>query len=67
MPDSPMILDLSTIKALLPKADLFHDIKQGFIAYTRKEAVIPPVGELLIPEVSGEVHIKYGYLSSIPN
>ncbi|MEM8892842.1 MAG: hypothetical protein AAGD28_32985 [Bacteroidota bacterium] len=62
----PLILKLEEIKRLLPEADLFKDIMRGFVAFTKGEAVIPPVGELLIPEHEGEVHIKYGYLKSAP-
>ncbi len=35
-------------------------IEAGFVAYSANQSVVPPVGELLMPE--GEVHIKYGYL-----
>lgn len=66
MSQAPLILDLEKINSLLPKADLFNDIMQGFVAFSKGEAVIPPVGELLIPEHEGEVHIKYGYLKSAP-
>jgi len=30
------------------------------VSYSRGEAVVPPVGELLLP--GGDVHIKYGYI-----
>ena len=66
MKHSPLILNTRAIKALLPQADLFADIREGFISFSKGEAVIPPVGELLIPEHEGEVHIKYGYLKSAP-
>jgi len=66
MSQSPLILNLEKIKSLLSEADLFGDISRGFIAFSKGEAVIPPVGELLIPEHEGEVHIKYGYLKSAP-
>ena len=66
MQQPPLILNLEEIKKLLPKANLFEDIKSGFVAFSKGEAVIPPVGELLIPEHEGEVHIKYGYLKSAP-
>ncbi len=40
--------------------DLVPAIEEGFVAYAQGQAVVPPVGELLLP--NGEVHIKYGYL-----
>ena len=52
------------ILAILPHLDLIPLIEQGFAAYSRGEAVIPPVGELLFEDPPGELHIKYGYLKS---
>ena len=54
------IIDLEKIKAVLPSLDLLPAIEEGFAAYSEGDAVVPPVGELLLDE--GEVHIKYGYL-----
>ncbi len=64
--NSPQLITLETIQSVLPQIDVFQAIKQGFIAYSKGEAVIPPVGELLFEEPPGEVHIKYGYIRSQP-
>ena len=40
--------------------EVMEAIEAGFVAYSANQSVVPPVGELLMPE--GEVHIKYGYL-----
>ena len=48
------------IERALVGLDLLPAIEAGFVAYSRGEAVVPPVGELLLP--GGEVHIKYGYI-----
>jgi ornithine cyclodeaminase len=48
------------MESILPKLDLLPAIEEGFRAYSAGEAVVPPVGELLLDK--GEVHIKYGYL-----
>lgn len=48
------------IRTVLPKLDLLTIIEEGFRAYSASEAVVPPVGELLLEK--GEVHIKCGYL-----
>lgn len=61
---TPVIIQLPEIKAALSQVDLFKDIETGFAAYSRGEAVIPPVGEMLFEEPPGELHIKYGYLKS---
>ncbi len=62
----PVTIPLDTIQSLLPQIDVFDTISQGFIAYSKGEAVIPPVGELLFEKPPGEVHIKYGYIQTAP-
>ena len=56
-------LSLKEIKAALPSVDLMSEIEEGFIAYSQGRAVIPPVGELVMQDPPGDVHIKYGYLT----
>ncbi len=56
------ILSLEQIKSVLPCIDLMGEIEQGFIAYSEGRAVVPPVGELILRDPPGDVHIKYGYL-----
>lgn len=56
------IIDLNQIKKILKSVDIIPAIEDGFIAYSRNEAVIPPVGELLFKKPPGDVHIKYGYI-----
>ncbi len=48
------------IARVLPGLDLLPAIEAGFAAYSRGEATVPPVGELLFAR--GEAHIKYGYI-----
>ena len=55
-------LSLKEIKAALPSVDLMAEIEQGFVAYSQGRAVVPPVGELVMQDPPGDVHIKYGYL-----
>ncbi len=57
------IITLEQIKAALPSVDLMGEIEAGFVAYSKGKAVVPPVGELVLTNPPGEVHIKYGYLS----
>ena len=54
------IYTLDQIKSVLPELDLIPAIEEGFQRYSAQQAVVPPVGELLLEK--GEVHIKYGYL-----
>lgn len=62
--NAPKIITLPQIKAALKDIDVFTDIENGFAAYSKGEAVIPPVGEMLFDNPPGELHIKYGYLKS---
>lgn len=56
------ILNLAEIKTALTSIDMLATIEAGFVAYSKRNAVIPPVGELLFERPPGELHIKYGYL-----
>jgi ornithine cyclodeaminase len=56
------LIELAEIEHALGSLDLIPAMEAGFIAYSRNRAVVPPVGELLLEDPPGEVHIKYGYL-----
>jgi len=56
------IIELDRIRAALRTIDVVRDIEEGFVAYSRGEVVVPPVGEMLFDEPRGEAHIKYGYI-----
>ena len=58
------ILTLEQIRTALPSVNLIEEIEKGFVAYSRGASVVPPVGELVLQDPPGEVHIKYGYLKS---
>jgi len=65
----PKIIDKAKIVATLknvPHADLITTIERSFVAYSSGEATVPPVGSLEFETPPGEVHIKYGYLTSSP-
>jgi ornithine cyclodeaminase len=59
-----LIATLAEIEQVLPKLDLLPAIEDAFARYSAGEAVVPPVGELLLP--GGDVHIKYGFLAGDP-
>lgn len=52
------VIAWAEIARVLPKIDLLPAIEAGFVSYSRGEATVPPVGELLFAR--GEAHIKYG-------
>ncbi len=58
------IIQLNEIESLLTEIDLMPAIESGFVSYSEGQAVVPPVGELLLDR--GEVHIKYGFIESQP-
>ena len=53
---------LQEIKKALKGVNLTPFIEKGFIAYSKGEVVVPPVGELLFDDPPGDTHIKYGYI-----
>lgn len=57
------IIGLEEIRRVLPSIDLVAEIEAGFVAYSRGQSVVPPVGELVMKDPPGEVHIKYGYIA----
>lgn len=60
--NTPLILQWSQIEPLLKNLDVNESMKNAFINYSKGLAVIPPVGELIIDDAPGDVHIKYGYI-----
>jgi ornithine cyclodeaminase len=58
----PVVVPLADIKAALEAVDPLPLIEAGFVAYSKGRAVVPPVGELILEDPPGEVHIKYGYI-----
>ena len=48
------------IDAALANVDVVSEVAQGFAAYSLGQVEVPPAGELLFPQNSGELHIKYG-------
>jgi ornithine cyclodeaminase/alanine dehydrogenase-like protein (mu-crystallin family) len=60
----PAIVPLAEIKAALAAVDPIPLIEEGFVAYSRGEAVVPPIGELVFDDPPGDVHIKYGYIKN---
>ncbi len=59
-----LIASLTEIERVLPGLDLQPAIADAFARYSAGEALVPPVGELLLER--GDVHIKYGCLRGDP-
>ena len=58
----PITLNWDQIEPLIAQMDISDAMKKAFIEYSNGNAVIPPVGELIMQQPPGEVHIKYGYI-----
>ena len=58
----PITLNWDQIEPLIAKMDISDAMRNAFIEYSNGNAVIPPVGELIMHQPPGEVHIKYGYI-----
>ena len=56
------IFNLSQIISVLKELHLIQEIEEGFVAYSKGQVVVPPVGELNFRNPPGDVHIKYGYI-----
>lgn len=59
------VVSLKEIHSVLGGIDLMPLIEEGFFQYSAGNAVVPPVGELLLE--GGDVHIKYGYIKDQPH
>lgn len=62
-----LLLDRREIERRLDGVDIISAIEAGFVAYSRRQAVIPPPGELIFDGADGETHIKYGYIKGEPH
>ena len=49
------------IEAAITPAAAIAAIEAGFVAFSRKEVDVPPVGCLLFDNPPGDMHIKYGF------
>jgi len=58
----PAVIMLDEIKRALGRVDPVPLIEAGFVAYSRGQVVVPPVGEMIFENPPGDVHIKYGYI-----
>jgi ornithine cyclodeaminase len=56
-----VVVSWEDMSRVLPGLDLLPLMESGFAAYSRGQAMVPPVGELLFPR--GEAHIKYGHIA----
>ena len=57
------VLKLDEIKRLIDVPQLIREIETGFVLYSEKRVVVPPVGFLHFEQPPGDVHIKYGFVT----
>jgi ornithine cyclodeaminase len=58
------LVELGEIERSLEGLDLLPLLERAFVAYSEGQAVVPPVGELILD--AGEVHVKHGFLRGEP-
>ncbi|NAS32515.1 NAD(P)-binding domain-containing protein [Flavobacteriaceae bacterium R38] len=58
------IIKKEEILFIVKNVDVIAAMEEGFIAYSNKNTVVPPVAELLFENPKGEAHIKYGYIKN---
>ena len=63
---SVLVLTKEEIESLLTIEDSIEAVENGFKAYNAGKAVLPFPVALLIPDHSGDIHIKPGYLRGYP-
>jgi ornithine cyclodeaminase len=56
------VYNLEEIKKTIEPQALIKSQEEGFVAYSEGRVVVPPVGYLHFEEVSGDCHIKYGFI-----
>ena len=56
------IYSRSEIERVIQPSGAIAAMERAFIAYSRGEAIIPPVGHMEFVEPPGDCHIKYGYI-----
>lgn len=56
------IYHFAEIKRVCAELDFSAAIEAGFVAYSKGQVVVPPVGELSFQLPPGDTHIKYGYI-----
>src|ERR1700722_8649917 len=59
----PAIISRSEIETAVAQIDAVAAMKRAFADYSSGRANITPVGEILLPEMDGEAHIKSGHIS----
>jgi len=64
--DEVLLLTKSQIESVLTMEDAIEAVADGFKAYNSGRAVVPFPVALLVPDHSGDIHIKPGYIKGYP-
>lgn len=62
-----IIIDRQNIEKIIANIsvnEMIDDMEHAFVSYSKGNAIVPPVGELLFENPKGETHIKYGYIKN---
>ena len=58
------IFKLPQILKTLDQLDLIKSMSDAFVNVSKKDVLLPPIGEMLFPKSNGELHIKYGAIDN---
>jgi ornithine cyclodeaminase len=58
------IFKLPQILKTLDQLDLVKSMSIAFVNVSKKNVLLPPIGEMLFPKSNGELHIKYGAIDN---
>ena len=62
-----LFLNESEIRGAITLPEAIQSMEEAFAAYSRKEAIVPPVMHLDVPKRAGEVHVKSAHVLSAPD
>lgn len=62
MAKEPIILRKDQLEKQLDFPKILEALEKGFVMYSQKKVVVPPVGSLHFENPPGDVHIKYGHV-----
>jgi ornithine cyclodeaminase len=56
------VVSRADIVGVIQPIEVIRAVEEGFVAYSRGDVVVPPVGHLEFDDPPGDCHIKYGYI-----
>ncbi len=61
-----LVVPLTQIREVVREDQALRAIERAFVAFSRGDVTVPPVGHLDFPAAHGELHVKYGWIRGSP-